>query len=50
MKSRMVRAECSKPEMVLVEDRSGEGHRGWVAGDAELLSAVFIISDDAVVK
>jgi mannose-6-phosphate isomerase-like protein (cupin superfamily) len=37
-------------ELVLVEDRSGQGHRGWVVGNADLLTAVVQLSDNALVK
>jgi hypothetical protein len=44
------RRQFKAGEMILVEDRSGQGHRGWVVGDAELLTAVVQLADNALVK
>jgi len=44
------RRQFKAGEIVLVEDRSGQGHRGWVVGDADLLTAVVQLSDSALVK
>jgi len=48
--SKGMRRQFKAGEMILVEDRSGEGHRGWVVGNAHLLTAVVQLSDDALVK
>jgi len=37
-------------DVVLVEDRSGQGHRGWVVGDANLVAAIVQLSDDAQLR
>jgi len=44
------RRQFGAGELVLVEDRSGEGHRGWVVGNLELVTAVVQLSDNALVK
>jgi len=37
-------------ELVLVEDKPGQGHRGWVVGDGALRTAVIELADNAQVK
>jgi len=37
-------------ELVLVEDKPGQGHRSWVVGNVDLLTAVIQLTDDAQVK
>jgi hypothetical protein len=44
------RRQFGAGEVVLVEDRSGQGHRGWVASNAQLLTAVVQLPDNALVK
>jgi hypothetical protein len=44
------RRQFGAGERVLVEDRTGQGHRGWVVGNADLLTAVVQLSDNALVK
>ena len=44
------RRQFGAGELVLVEDRSGQGHRGWVVGNADLLTAVVQLPDTALVK
>ena len=37
-------------ELILVEDTSGQGHRGWVVGNVDLLTAVVQLADSTLVK
>jgi hypothetical protein len=37
-------------ELVLAEDKPGQGHRSWVVGNTNLVTAVVQLSDNALVK
>jgi hypothetical protein len=37
-------------ELVLVEDKPGQGHRSWVVGNTNLVTAVIELPDNALLK
>jgi hypothetical protein len=44
------RRQFSTGELVLVEDKPGQGHRSWVVGNTDLATAVIQLADDALLK
>ena len=44
------RRQFSTGELVLVEDKPGQGHRSWVVGNTDLATAVIQLADDAPLK
>ena len=44
------RRQFSIGELVLVEDKPGQGHRSWVVGNTDLATAVVQLADDALLK
>jgi len=44
------RRQFSVGELLLVEDKPGQGHRSWVVGNTNLVTAVIQLADNALLK
>jgi hypothetical protein len=44
------RREFPAGDLVLVNDKPGQGHRSWASGNAPLVTAVIELADDALLK
>ena len=44
------RRQFSIGELVLVEDKPGQGHRSWMVGDTNLMTAVVQLADNALLQ